>query len=246
MAKKKIVDKIIAQTTVEKSNNVLPYIFILLIVVSLFLFYTAYDKTSKSLVFETLVKVLSFEDFNKSLREINKVFALAAIGLIAISFILGPLSRFWPNLFAKYLYFRKPVGLAGFVLGIVHGAYSAMAFYNLDVSILLLQNEKSLALIFGVLGTIVFIVMSATSNKTMMEKLGYKTWKAIQTFGYFGLLFIILHFLLIETKPDKGFDVRPYGLVFFYLAIAALILRIIVIFVSNEPRKVYEHHFGEK
>ena len=88
--------------------------------------------------------------------------------------------------------------------------------------------------------------MSATSNKTMMQKLGYKTWKAIQTFGYFGLLFVVIHFFLIESKPVAGLDVRPYGLVFFYLAIAALILRIIVIFVNNEPRKAFEHHFGGK
>ena len=246
MAKKKIVEKTVESKKALSDSPYLPYLFIFLVVLSLFLFYTAYDKTSKSLVFENLIKVLAFQNSTKSFSEINKVFALSAIGLIAISFILGPLARFWPDIFVKYLYFRKPVGLAGFVLGVIHGIYSAIAFYNLDITSMLVNNEKSLAIIFGIIGTIVFIIMSATSNKTMLDKLGYKIWKAIQTFGYFGLLFIVLHFLLIETKPDKGFDVRPYGLVFFYIAVAALVLRVIAIFVKSEPKTKYEHHFGSE
>lgn len=241
MARKKQV----AVRQPETANKYLPYIFILLVVLSLFLLYTAYDKKSQTLVFENLVKILLFEDSSKSLREINKVFALAGIGLIAVSFILGPLSRLLPNLFLKYIYFRKPVGLAGFVLGLAHAIYSAQVYYNFNFD-LSLATGRSLALFFGIIGTLIFIAMSATSSKIMMEKLGYKKWKAIQTFGYFGLVFIILHFFLIETKPDVGLDVRPYGLVFLYLAIAALVLRLIVIFVNNEPKTKYEHHFGEK
>ncbi len=87
--------------------------------------------------------------------------------------------------------------------------------------------------------------MSITSTKTAVAKLGYKNWKTLQTCGYAALFFTLLHFLILESKPDVGFDVRPYGSLFFYIGIVALVLRLAVIFLQVPERKAYEEHMGE-
>ena len=49
-----------------------PLVFIVFVVIALLVFYTGYDKQSKSLAPEKLVQVLSFSDVSQSLREFNK------------------------------------------------------------------------------------------------------------------------------------------------------------------------------
>ncbi|MEM2137599.1 MAG: ferric reductase-like transmembrane domain-containing protein [Candidatus Anstonellaceae archaeon] len=228
------------------NRNLLPYLFVVFVVISLLFLYTAYDKKAKQLDIGRLVKVLVFDDTGNSLREFNKVAALAAIGLIAVAFILGPLSRLFPGIFAKYLYFRKPVGVIGFVFALAHSVYSLVEFYKLDINLMLYNNPKLVALVSGAVALAIFAAMTLTSTASAVKKMGYAKWKALQTTGYAGLLLTVVHFFVIETKPDVGFDVRPYGVLFFYLAIAALLLRLLMIFWGHKPREAYHEHFGEK
>ncbi|MFA4907277.1 MAG: ferric reductase-like transmembrane domain-containing protein [archaeon] len=223
-----------------------PFLFVLAVFVSLLLFYTAYDKQSKSLSAEKLANVLSFRDVSSSLRELNKVFALEAIGVISVVFLLGPLSKLFPGIFARFLPMRKPAGLAGFALALVHGIYSLVVFYNLDISLMIFRNQKLIGFIPAVLALIIFGIMSFTSTKQAVIKIGYRKWKAVQTFGYAGLLFALVHFFVIESKPIAGLDVKPFGLLFFYVAALALLLRLLIIFARVPGRGSYEEHLGEK
>ncbi|GEM_PF-1457432 len=222
-----------------------PHLFIAFTVVSLLLFYSAYDKKTKQLDFGRLAAIFSFSDATYSLHEINKVAALAAIGLIAAAFILGPLARLWPSAFFKFLFMRKPIGLAGASFAIAHGAYSLVEFYHLDINRMVFQNEKAIGFLAAVGATIIFIAMSLTSTKEAVQKMGYGKWKALQTFGYAGLILAIIHFFVLETKPDVGFDVRPYGVAFFIFALLAVFMRAVVAFVANKPKEAFEQHTGE-
>ncbi|MBM3229601.1 hypothetical protein FJZ26_04175 [Candidatus Parvarchaeota archaeon] len=223
-----------------------PYLLVIAVFLSLLFFYTAYDKKTKQLEFGKLVKVLTFVDVQNSIREFNKVVALEAIGLISIAFILGPLSRLWPRIFCSYLYFRKPVGVIGFVFALVHAIYSFVEFYKGDYGVFFnTQHPKFAALSTGLVALIVFAAMAITSTASAVRKMGYEKWKALQTTGYAGLVLTIIHFYIIETKPDIGFDVRPWGVAFFWLAIIALILRLVVIFIRTAPKTKIEHHVDD-
>ena len=221
----------------------LPYLFCLLVLLLLFVFYTSYSKKSKTLEPELAIKVLSFQDPPFSLKELNKIAALGSIGLIAIAFIIGPLSRLLRNIFGKFLYFRKPVGLIGFSLRLLHGIYSVIVFYNLDINKMFIENDEWIATVSAIAGFFVFFLMAITSNKLSVEKLGYKKWKTLQTFGYVGLGLVVIHFFIIETKPDTGFDVRPFGLLFFYIPIIAIILRMVLLLIKTKEKDKFEHHF---
>src|SRR3989344_2536001 len=53
----------------------------------------------------------------------NKAIALAATLLIGISYIMGPLARFWPS-FRRHLHLRKHLGVTGFGVAALHAIIS--------------------------------------------------------------------------------------------------------------------------
>lgn len=219
-----------------------PFLCVVLVVVSLLLLYTAYDKQTQTVVLEKLVKILLFSDPAASLRELNKVAALAAIGLVSIAFVIGPLSRLFPKQFAHLLSWRKFVGVSGFLLAVLHAIYSVWVIYQLDLDKMLYSNPRVAGLVVGVAALFVFFLMSITSTKRAVENMGYPNWKALQTTGYLALLFAILHFVILETKPVVGLDVRPFGLLFLALAVAALLLRIAMAVLGKKPKTNFEEH----
>ena len=230
---------------VEKHNfNAL--VFVAVVFVSLLLFYTAYDKESKTLVWQKLFGVLLFSDFSKSLSEFNKIFALSAIGLISFSLIAGPLSKMFPKHFAHYLPMRKFVGLSGFAFALAHSIYSLVIIYKLDFGKMFFSNTNILGIVSAIIAVVIFLLMSITSTRTAVQKMGYHNWKLLQTTGYAALFFSILHFVLLETKPGKGLDVRPFGLLFLALEIIALAIRAGTAIIRTKPRTGFEEHVGEK
>ncbi len=217
--------------------------FVLVLLVLILLFYTAYDKTAHQLKPENLVKALTFQDVTFSLRELNKVTALLGIGLLAFSFILGPLSHMFPHQFCPHLSARKWIGLWGFVFALLHSVYELLVIFKLDVNKLFF-SPKSIGLIYGMVALFIFLVMAITSNQFSIQKLGFKNWKIIQTTGYVALLFAILHFLVLETKPEIGLDVRPFGLLFLVVPLLAIILRVGLPIVRYELEHSFHEHFG--
>lgn len=219
----------------------------LLVVVILFLatllFYTAYDKKTKQLNFDNLAKVVTFQDPSFSLRELNKVAALLAIGLIAISFVLGPLSHMFPHLFCTHLPARKWIGIYGFILAILHSAYAIAVPFQSDLS-KILGSPNVLALIYGLIALFILFIMAATSNQISMKKFGFKNWKLIQTAGYVALALAILHFVILETKPTIGLDIRPFGLIFLAIPLIALILRVLLPLFRYELNDSFHEQFG--
>ncbi|HLC79560.1 MAG TPA: ferric reductase-like transmembrane domain-containing protein [archaeon] len=218
----------------------LPTITVALVIVSLLVFYTAYDKQTKSIVPDKLADVVMFKDAKNSLRELNKVAALASIGLLAIAFLLGPLSKIIPHTFAPMIYARKPIGLAGFVLGLAHGAYSFFVIYGGSLEKTFFENPKMLGAVLGIIGLFIFFLMAITSTEKAVKKMGYARWKTLQRTGYIALFFVVAHFIILEVKPDIGLDVRPYGLLFLFIAIVALALKAISIFIKVEQNPAHD------
>ncbi|MDO8633752.1 MAG: ferric reductase-like transmembrane domain-containing protein [archaeon] len=221
------------------------FVFVAAVFLSLLFFYTAYDKETKTLVPQKLLAVIFFSDAAKSWSELNKVAALAAIGLISCALVVGPLSKMFPKTFGKFLLYRKDAGIAGFLFAILHSAYSLFVIYGLDPNKMLFANPKWIGFVAAVLAFGIFFLMAITSTAEAVKKMGYIKWKLLQTTGYVALFFAIVHFLVLEIKPGKGLDVRPYGLVFLALAITALIVRLGFRALKTPPRTAFEEHIGQ-
>jgi DMSO/TMAO reductase YedYZ heme-binding membrane subunit len=218
--------------------------FIIFLFLLILLFYSAYDKSSGNFSAEKLTKAVSFSNMNESFKELNKVTALSGLALVSIAFLLGPLSKIFPSYFQKFLAWRKLIGRAGLVLVIWHAFYSFFDFYSSDIGKLLAGNN-SLAIASGIFGLSIFLMMSITSNDDFVKRIGYENWKKLQTLGYAGLFFAIAHFALNSIHPTKGFYMKPSEIFIFSLAVFALSIRIVTIFIKLPERRKFEEHFGK-
>ncbi|MEM4295413.1 MAG: ferric reductase-like transmembrane domain-containing protein [Candidatus Anstonellales archaeon] len=213
------------------------------VILAFFIFYSGYSKEKKALDFSLLYKIISFEDYTFSIKEINKLSALAGLTLLAMAFLPGPLSKLWPQIFSKYLVLRKPIGIIGFLLILLHSYLSFVYYYKSDFYGALFNNPKVSAFIAALIAFIIFTAMALTSTKEAVNKMGYEKWKLLQRTGYIALALSLIHFIIIETKPDIGFDVRPFAYIALIIALLTLLLRIYVHIRKAPERKSYEEHF---
>ena len=205
-----------------------PLLFCVLVMISILLFYTAYDNTAKAIVFKNLADVLLFKDLSHTLSELNKVLALTGIGLVSISMAIGPLSVLFPAVFSRYVRQRRFLGVAGVTCLITHLFYGILIFYQFSATKIFFENPKLLGVVFALPAFLIFLAMALTSNAASIRALGAKRWKTLHRFGYLALALAALHFIIMETKSGQ-LAVRPYGKVFLALPIMALILKLISI-----------------
>jgi len=188
-----------------------------------------------------LVLFVFYGNFEVSWGMANKIAALAGLALASITFLLGPLARFWPNLFARYISHRKYLGLFAFALIAAHAILSIVFYYGLSLEKMVYENPKVLGFYAASAAFTIFLVMSLTSTQKACEILGYRTWKAVQMTGYLALALSLVHFYILETKGERGFSVRPLGYAVFALGVLALVAKAVAV-LRHRAKTAYEQH----
>ncbi len=195
-----------------------------------------------------LVKGTPWEDFPLFIS--NKAISLASLGCIALSYMLGPLARFWASGIVPLLVLRKPLGSIGFGLGALHGLLSLLQFNPATYPKFFAENGAvnltgELSMIFGVLAFFIFAGVAYSSQSSVAAMLGEHQWIRIQRLGYLGLLLIFFHVLTMGLdgwmQPDTWpGGLLPISLVAAIIAAAAVLLRIVVLlFPSREYRETH-------
>lgn len=185
-----------------------------------------------------------YGNFETSWSMAIKVSALAGLFIIAVAFLIGSLSYFFPERFSKYRAYRKFLGLSGFFIILIHVILSLVFYYKLDFDKMFYSNPKVMALYSGIIAFLILLTMALTSTDKAMKFFtekwgGYGRWKTIQTMGYFALALSLVHVFILETKPDVGLKIRPLGLAILVFSIIVLAARIGVIIAS----RIHEHDF---
>ena len=157
----------------------------------------------------------------------NRALAIVSVFLLGFSFILGPLARFFPQLFVSKLEYRKPLGLWGYLFAIVHILLSLL-IVNPEV-----YAQSRLSLVFGMLAIIIFSFVAFSSQTKSINAFGFDRWQKIQRTGYLAYLFVILHFGLLEGGT---FLTRQIGQVVLTFALLVLASRLVVVFMG--PPKI--------
>ncbi len=173
----------------------------------------------------------------------NKIAGLAGIALSAITFLLGPFTKFWPKIFAKYISFRKYLGLSAFSLIIIHTIISILIF-ELTIE-KVVASPKALGFYAAAGAFLIFLAMTMSSSAKACRLLGYKAWKSVQVTGYISLLLSLVHFFILESKPEIGFAVRPLGYAVFALGAIALIAKVASMLWHRE-KTAYEQHVAHE
>ena len=180
-----------------------------------------------------------YANFDYSLRWIGKVTGIAGLLLLSLALVIGPLSKFRPDVFRPYKQYRKAFGIAGAALAIVHLVIFIDIYYHFDLlTAFSAANKSQWGFILGAIATVVIAAVVSTSNKGAVKRLGYKTWKALQMLAYLAVAIVLAHFYLYEAKKGLG-AIQLFALGF---AAAVIIIRGIALLAGKPARKKFEEH----
>lgn len=184
---------------------------------------------SYAIIRYNIVRSVSFD--NLPLFIANKAVALSATILIGLSFLLGPLARFFKDQFAPHLYLRKHLGVIGFTVASLHAVMSLVLFdpsyyprlYS-EGGKLNLSGESSM--LFGILSFLIFAAISITSLPPVEKHMHPDQWKLVQRLGYLAYVFVLAHVAIMGYGGWFRIESWQYG-----LASISLISALFIIFV---------------
>ncbi|MCR4335379.1 MAG: ferric reductase-like transmembrane domain-containing protein [archaeon] len=166
------------------------------------------------------------------LKNMSKASAVTATILIAITLLLGPLSRFFPKQFRYDLVYRKPLGLAGFGFAVIHATIVFFNTYNTDLFYIFSEsNPNFIPVVYGTVALLILIALACTSAPKSIKNMGFEKWKTFQRTGYIALIFVILHF----ASLGNGYFLKStIGKTVFALALIALVFKAISIILKKQ------------
>jgi hypothetical protein len=185
------------------------------VVASYFVLYSAYDKKSATLKPEMLTKIFGFSNLNFSLREINKVLALAGLTVFGMSFAAEPL--FALGAASSTAFQEQAAGLL-----VAHGIYSTISFYGGDFMKKYVKNKRNMAIVMGDVALSVVAAEAFLGSSSLSQSVQDVSKETVLAAS---LLLGTLHFYFMEISPGPytgTLKVRPYGFVAFGASALAL------------------------
>jgi len=140
-------------------------------------------------------------------------FGTLGLFLMHVILCIGPLCRLDRRLL-PLLYNRRHLGVAMFLVALVHGVFSIIQFHALgDVSPLIslfVSNTRydSLAQFpfqaLGFAALLILFVMAATSHDFWLHNLSAPTWKRIHMLVYLAYALVVAHVVLGALQADRN------------------------------------------
>ena len=140
-------------------------------------------------------------------------FGTLALVLLHVILCIGPLCRL-DRRFLPLLYNRRHLGVAMFLVALVHGVFSTIQFHALgDVSPLLslfVSNTRYGSLpqfpfeALGFAALLILFVMAATSHDFWLHNLSAPTWKRIHMLVYLAYASLVTHVMLGALQADRN------------------------------------------
>jgi nitrite reductase/ring-hydroxylating ferredoxin subunit/DMSO/TMAO reductase YedYZ heme-binding membrane subunit len=140
-------------------------------------------------------------------------FGTLALVLLHVILCIGPLCRL-NRRFLPLLYNRRHLGVAMFLVALVHGVFSIIQFHALgDVSPLVslfVSNTRfdSLAQFpfqaLGFAALLILFVMAATSHDFWLHNLSAPAWKRIHMLVYLAYALLVAHVVLGALQADRN------------------------------------------
>jgi methionine sulfoxide reductase heme-binding subunit len=178
--------------------------------------------------------------------------AIAALVLLHVILAIGPLARL-DRRFLPLLYNRRHLGVAAFLLALVHAVFAVFQFHawgdrNPIVSALTAyrQDYHSGQLahfpfeVFGAGALVILFMMAATSHDFWLKNLGPSVWKLLHTGVYAAYLLLVAHVFLgaIQTEISPAF---PVLMGFGFVVLVALHAAAAVAWRGRMTRRAAEH-----
>lgn len=142
-----------------------------------------------------------------------RAFGSAAFGLLTLILMIGPLARLSPR-FLPLLYNRRHLGVACFLLALVHASLALVwyqGFSDINSLIALLTSNPRYTSIdgfpfesLGAVALVILFVMAATSHDFWNTNLGPSFWKTLHMFVYAAYALLVAHVALGVIQSEKS------------------------------------------
>lgn len=175
----------------------------------------------------------------------NKAFAIGAMFLIGISFLLGPLTKFF-EYFKDKVRYRKEIGVMGFLFVLVHVILSIFFLKDKFPKEWFIEHQTSV--ILGVLSLAILILVTCVSNNFSIRKLGYKKWIFLQRLAYLAFIFAAIHVIILKFSGWKEWlktldHIYPPGtLIMIVFVIIVLLIRGVVFFIDRREKETEKNN----
>lgn len=154
----------------------------------------------------------------------TEYYAIAAVALLYVALMIGPLLRIAPDLpgGAVLLRSRRAFGLAAFMFAALHGGYAFFTVVGGIDGLGRLGSENLFAVILGMVNLALFAFPAVTSFNAAQRRLGIKRWSMIHRLVYIVAIVAIIHASIL------GSHFRRPSLESAQIAIAALVVMALV------------------
>jgi sulfoxide reductase heme-binding subunit YedZ len=147
------------------------------------------------------------------MKVLERTLGLWALRFLIVGLAITPLRRIGgPNL----IRYRRAFGLLAFYYAALHLTVYAGLDQGLDFAAIWKDIVKRPYITIGMLAFLILIPLAATSNTTMIKKLGGAAWQRLHRWVYLAAAAAALHFLLLV----KSWPAEPI----IYAAIVAALL----------------------
>ena len=129
--------------------------------------------------------------------------ALTGLVMIAMSYLVGPLARLWPERWTKHLGLRKPFGLIGLVFIVFHVILALIVLNPAYYPKIFIESNKlsqlgEISMLAGVMALMILLIIFVTSLPSVAGNMSEREWSVIQKTGLIVIILSILHFVVFK------------------------------------------------
>lgn len=147
------------------------------------------------------------------LKVLERSLGLWALRFLVLGLAITPLRRIGgPNL----VRYRRTIGLLAFCYALLHVAVYVWLDQGLDAGLIWKDIVKRPYITVGLASFLILIPLAATSNATMIRRLGAAAWQRLHRWVYLAAAAAAVHFIMLV----KAWPAEP----FVYAAIIAALL----------------------
>jgi sulfoxide reductase heme-binding subunit YedZ len=147
------------------------------------------------------------------MKTLERTLGIWALRFLIVGLAITPLRRIGgPNL----IRYRRTIGLLAFYYAVLHVTVYVGLDQGLDMAAIWKDIIKRPYITIGMLAFLILIPLAATSNTTMIKKLGAAAWQRLHRWVYLAAAAAALHFIMLV----KSWPAEPI----IYAAIVAALL----------------------
>jgi DMSO/TMAO reductase YedYZ heme-binding membrane subunit len=130
---------------------------------------------------------------------IGEVYGLISAGFLYLTLLVSPLTHAFPHIPGKETLFlaRRGLGLSSLIFALPHAAVSFFGPLRGFDGIPFFDPYTAWALIFGLAGLIIMILLGMTAWDGAVARLGHTRWKALHRTVYLAGVLMFVHLVLV-------------------------------------------------